>query len=170
MTKSDTEIYMKGNKWSATGIKLGVSHQGINNLNEQRFNFLKQMGVEYLEIRIPSSQSSYQDIIDIRHKVEDAGLKVFEIMTNDKYVMIESSLALPGRDEEIKFYQRFIQDLGKAGIDTTTYVWNYKGFPSNTSFFVILNTKAQRSLRTQRFEISYLFISSCSFIVSNSLI
>jgi mannonate dehydratase len=132
MTKADTsDVYMKGNKWSVSGIKLGVSHQGINNLNEQRFNFLKQMGVEYLEIRIPSNQSSYQDIIDIRHKVEDAGLKVFEIMTNDKYVMNESSLALPGRDEEIKFYQKFIQDLGKASIDTTTYVWSYKGFPSN---------------------------------------
>ncbi|MFC1716827.1 mannonate dehydratase [Candidatus Poribacteria bacterium] len=121
---------MKGNKWSESGIKLGVSHQGLNRLNEQRFNFLKQMGVEYLEIRIPSNQSSYQEIVDIRHKVEDAGLKVFEIMLADKYGMTESSLGLPGGHEEIKLFKRFIQDLGKAGIDTTTYAWHFIGFPS----------------------------------------
>jgi mannonate dehydratase len=120
-------INIKGNRWSDTGIKLGVSHQGMNRLNEQRFNFLKQMGVEYLEIRIPSSQSSYEEIVDIRRRVEDAGLKVFEIMLADKYVMNESSLGLPGRDDEIKFYKDFIKDLGRAGIDCTTYAWHFVG-------------------------------------------
>ena len=116
-----------GNKWSAKGLKLGISHQSPDELNEMHFNYLKQMGVEYLEIRIPSEKSSLKEIIAIRDKVERAGLKVFEIMLSDKYNMKESSLGLPGRDKEIKFFKNFIKDLGKAGIDTTTYAWHTGG-------------------------------------------
>jgi mannonate dehydratase len=116
-----------GNKWSATGLKLGISHQSPDELNEMHFNYLKQMGVEYLEIRIPSEYSSLKEIIAIRDKVESAGLKVFEIMLSDKYNMKDSSLGLPGKDKEIKFFQNFLKDLGKAGIDTTTYAWHTGG-------------------------------------------
>jgi mannonate dehydratase len=116
-----------GNKWSAKGLKLGISHQSPDELHDMHFNYLKQMGVEYLEIRIPSEYSSLKEIIAIRDKVESAGLKVFEIMLSDKYNMKESSLGLPGKDKEIKFFQNFIKDLGKAGIDTTTYAWHTGG-------------------------------------------
>lgn len=116
-----------GNKWSSSGLKLGISHQRPDELNDKHFNYLKQMGVEYLEIRIPSEQSSLKEIITIRDKVERAGLKVFEIMLSDKYNLKESSLGLPGRDAEIKLFQNFIKDLGKAGIDTTTYAWHTGG-------------------------------------------
>jgi len=131
MTQLNASKNQRGNSWSANGIKLGVSHQGLNRLNEQRFNFLKQMGVEYLEIRIPSAQSSYQELVTIKQKVEDAGLKVFEIMLNDKYGMFESALGRSGRDEEINLYHNFIRDLSKVGIDTTTYAWHFMGFPSS---------------------------------------
>ena len=80
-----SQASVKGNPWSVTGLKLGVSHQRPENLNDAHFNYLKQMGVEYLEIRIPVAQSSYRDIMAIRRTVEDAGLKVFEIMLADKY-------------------------------------------------------------------------------------
>jgi mannonate dehydratase len=116
-----------GNKWSATGRKMGVSHQRPANLTPGHLNYLKQMGVEYLEVRIPEENSSYDDIMDVREKVEGAGLKVFEIMLQRMYSSHEFALALPGRDEEIKFFQRWIKDLGKAGIDTTTYAWHTGG-------------------------------------------
>ncbi|MFC1694206.1 mannonate dehydratase, partial [Candidatus Latescibacterota bacterium] len=119
------KVCAKGNKWSATGLKLGVSHQRLAHLNEQHLNYLKQMGVEYLEIRIPSDQSSYNEIVDIRRKVEDAGLKVYEIMLRDKFMFKESALGHDGKDEEIKLFRRFIRDLGRAGIDCTTYCWYF---------------------------------------------
>jgi mannonate dehydratase len=121
------QINASGNNWSAKGLKLGISHQRPDELHEKHINFLKQMGVEYLEIRIPSEQSSLKNIIDIRDKVKKAGLKVFEIMLADKYNFKEAALGLPGREEEISFFQNFLRDLGKAGIDTTTYAWQTGG-------------------------------------------
>jgi mannonate dehydratase len=127
LLSSTRKINTTGNNWSARGLKLGISHQRPDELHENHFNYLKQMGVEYLEIRIPSEQSSFKNIIDIRNKVEKAGLKVFEIMLADKYNFKEAALGLPGKKEEILFFQNFLRDLGKAGIDTTTYAWQTGG-------------------------------------------
>ena len=146
MLASAQQINSGGNKWSAKGLKLGISHQRLNELNESHFNYLQQMGVEYLEIRIPSQQSSLQNIIEIRDKVENAGLKVFEIMLSDKYNIKESALGLRGKDEEIRFFQNFLRDLGKAGIDTTTYAWQTAGIMSTGS-------KITRGCRTRLFEL-----------------
>ncbi|MEE9460620.1 MAG: mannonate dehydratase [Bacteroidales bacterium] len=143
---SPRQIIAIGNKWSANGLKLGISHQRPNELHEKHINYLKQMGVEYLEIRIPSEQSSLKNIIEIRDKVEKAGLKVFEIMLADKYNFKEAALGLPGRDEEILFFQNFVKDLGKAGIDTTTYAWQTGGVYKT-------GTTMTRGCRTRLFEL-----------------
>jgi mannonate dehydratase len=121
------KVYASGNNWSSKGLKLGISHQRPDELHEKHFNYLRQVGVEYLEIRIPSETSSLKNLISIRKKVENAGLKVFEIMLADKYNCKKFALGLPGRDEEIKFFQDFLKVLGKAGIDTTTYAWHTGG-------------------------------------------
>jgi mannonate dehydratase len=85
------------------------------------------MGVEYLEVRTPAAESSFEELVEINRKVEDAFLLVFEIMLSDKYSSQEITLAGPKRDEEIAFFQSFLRDLGRAGIDTTTYAWNTGG-------------------------------------------
>lgn len=113
----------KGNQWTATGMKLGVSHQTVDKLNDMHFNYLKQMGVEYLEIRMMKPEVSYQEIMDIRKKVEDAGLKIFEVMISAQYRSKDYILATPKRDEAIRFFRDFIKTLGRAGIDCTTYGW-----------------------------------------------
>lgn len=117
----------RANLWHAKGLHLGVSHQTPALLNDAHLAYLKQMGVEYLEIRVPSAQGRYEDLVGIRRKVEDAGLKVFEILLTDKYTSPEFSLGLPGRDKEIEFFRNFLRDLGKAGIDATTYAWHTGG-------------------------------------------
>ncbi len=79
------------------------------------------MGVEYLEVRTPAANSSYEELVAIKRKVEDAGLQVFEIMLSDKYSSSKFTLGGPERDEEIRLFQDFPRNLGKAGIDATTY-------------------------------------------------
>jgi len=136
----------KGNRWTASGMKLGVSHQSPAMLNDAHLNYLKQMGVEYLEVRIPSAQSDYSELVRIKRAVEDAGLKLFEIMLADKYSSPEFALGLPGRDKEIAFFQRFLKDLGRAGIDATTYAW-YTGGVYQTG------TTLTRGCQTRLFEL-----------------
>jgi mannonate dehydratase len=91
------------------------------------------MGVESLEIRTPSSQSSYDDIVKIRDTVEEAGFEVFEITASDLYTLPETTLGRPGRKEELEFFKRFIKDLGRASIHTTTYAWHTGGVYSTGS-------------------------------------
>jgi mannonate dehydratase len=137
---------LPGNKWSAAGMRLGVSHQAPAMLTEQHLRYLKQMGVEYLEVRIPGAQASYERLAAIKRMVEDAGLRLFEIMLADKYSSPEFSLGLPGRDREIASFQGFLRDLGKAGIDTTTYAW-YTGGTYQTG------TTTTRGCETRLFQL-----------------
>lgn len=108
-------------------MKLGVSHQRPEQLTDSHLNYLKQMGVESLEVRILSPDSSFDTIMGIKDKVENAGLHLHEIMLNDKYSAPEVCLGLEGRDETIALIQRFIKDLGRAGIEHTTYAWHTGG-------------------------------------------
>ena len=85
------------------------------------------MGVEYLEVRLPAAEASIETLKAIRRKVEDAGLRLFEIMLSDKYSSHEFTLGLPGRDAEIRLFQDFLKRLGGAGIDATTYAWHTGG-------------------------------------------
>jgi mannonate dehydratase len=104
-------------------VKLGVSHQTPEGLTEERLAFLKGMGVDAVEVRVPSMASSYDDIVAIKAKVEGAGIALHEIMLSDKYSTPEVCLGLPGRDETVALIKRFITDLGRAGIKHTTYAW-----------------------------------------------
>jgi mannonate dehydratase len=104
-------------------MKLGVSHQTRDKLTDSRLAYLRALGVEALEVRIPAAQSSFDDILRIRDKVESAGMVLHEVMLMDKYSSAEVCLSLPGREETMSLLKRFICDLGRAGIGYTTYAW-----------------------------------------------
>ena len=104
-------------------MKLGVSHQRPERLTPEHLAYLRQMGVECVEVRTRSEHSSYEDLVSIRDKVEKAGLKIFEIMLSDRYNFRRIALGLPGHDEDMAFFKSFIRDLARAGIDHTTYAW-----------------------------------------------
>lgn len=112
---------------SKGAMKLGVSHQRPEQLTKEHLDYLRQMGVESLEVRLLAAQSSYDHIVRIRDTVQEAGFQLFEIMVDDRYNLPKTALGLPGRDEEIQFFKRWIRDLGRAGIDTTTYCWHSGG-------------------------------------------
>lgn len=108
-------------------MKLGVSHQSPELLADAHLSYLKQMGVESLEVRTTSDRCSYDHIMQIKETVDDAGLHLHEIMLNDKYSCAEVTLAQPDRDATIELLQCFIEDLGRAEIKHTTYAWHTGG-------------------------------------------
>jgi mannonate dehydratase len=81
------------------------------------------MGVESVEVRIPDQLSTYDEMAGIRDRVEEAGLHLFEIMRGDRYDSPEIALGLPGRVREIERFKSFLKDLGRVGVDCTTYTW-----------------------------------------------
>ena len=128
-------------------MKLGVSHQRPDMLNPAHLSYLKQMGVEYLEVRLPVAQASYETLAGIKRTVEGAGLKLFEIMPADLYTSPEFTLGLPGRDAAIALFQGFLRNLGKLKIDATTYAW-YTGGVYQTG------TTETRGCATRQFQLA----------------
>ena len=112
---------------SSPALQLGVSHQTPDTLTPARMNFLRQVGVEKIEVRIPSSASGYDDICRVRDTVEGAGLRLHEIMLADRYSCRPIALGLPDSGAEIDLFKRFIRDLGRAGVGVMTYAWHTGG-------------------------------------------
>ena len=112
---------------SAPSLQLGVSHQTPQTLTPSRLRFLRQMGVEKVEVRIPSSASSYDDIRRVQDTVQDAGLALHEVMLADRYSCRPIALGLPESAAEIALFKRFLHDLGRTGVGTTTYAWHTGG-------------------------------------------
>ena len=108
-------------------MKLGVSHQRPEVLTEDHFRYLHSMGVEAMEVRIPSEHSSLSELEEIKRRVEDADFELFEIMLADRYGCTEIAIGGPNRDQDIDIFCRFLEDLGRAGIDKTTYSWHFAG-------------------------------------------
>ena len=112
---------------NSPALQLGVSHQTPKTLTPERMRFLRQMGVEKIEVRIPSSASGYDDICRVRDTVEGAGLGLHEIMLADRYSCRPIALGLPDSGAEIDLFKRFIRDLGRAGVGVMTYAWHTGG-------------------------------------------
>jgi mannonate dehydratase len=127
-------------------MKLGVSHQTPDMLTPGRLAYLRQMGVQQVEVRAPADWCSYENIAGIRDTVEAAGLTVFEVMRSDAYNSEAIALDLPSRDTEMARFHEFLRDLGRAGIDTTTYAWHTGGVYATGS-------TTTRGCRTRLFEL-----------------
>ena len=108
-------------------MKLGVSHQRPEILTEERLRYLHAMGVEAMEVRVPMDKSSLSELEEIRERVENAGFELFEIMLSDHYSFPEAAIGGPERDRDIDLFCDFLERLGKAGIDKTTYSWHFEG-------------------------------------------
>ena len=108
-------------------MKLGISHQRPEDLNEERFRYLATMGVESMEVRLSSADATFEHLLDIRDRVTAAGFEVHEIMLEDLYSAPAFALALPERDAVIDRFNAFLTDLGRLGIRYTTYAWHTGG-------------------------------------------
>ena len=83
--------------------------------------FVKQLGVEYVNLGAPRELATAEGFIKMRQRYEGAGLKVWNIGNASVHCMEAVVLNLPGRDEKIEEYKQYLRNLAKAGIYYTTY-------------------------------------------------
>jgi len=91
--------------------------------SDDQLRFARQLGLNYVYTWVEAHQRGYDFLENLRQKVADAGLTLYNagnyhIAKSDKI-----HLALPGRDEVIEEFKTFIRNLGRAGIHTTTFTW-----------------------------------------------
>lgn len=101
------------------GIKLSV--QMPTNPTDEDLQFVRQLGVEYVNIPTGGENSTFENFLRLRKRVEAVGLKVWNIGNSDVHNMEEVTLNLPGRDRKIEEYKTYLRNLGRAGIYYTTY-------------------------------------------------
>ena len=108
-------------------MKLGVSHQRPQDLNQARLDFLLGLGVEAIEVRLSSTEATREHLEQIVERVKGTGLELHEVMLEDLYNSTSAALGLPERDKDLDFFKNFIRDLGDLGIPHTTYAWHTGG-------------------------------------------
>jgi mannonate dehydratase len=101
------------------GIKISLQISG--DATDEDLQFAQQLGVEYVNIPSGGNKSTLENFIRLKRRVEDAGLKVWNIGNSNVHNMPEVTLNLPGRDAKIEEYKNFLRNLAKAGIFYTTY-------------------------------------------------
>ena len=111
------------------GIK--ISMQVDEQVTAEDLAWIKQMGVEYLNIQTGNGRATLENFLAIRKRVEAAGLKVWNIPNNENRNIEEVTLNLPGRDQKIQWLQQYIRDTGKAGITYITYAHMANGIWSS---------------------------------------
>lgn len=100
-------------------IKLSV--QMPTDPSDEDLQFVRQLGVEYVNIPTGGERATLDNFIRLKTKVEASGLKVWNIGNSNVHNMEEVTLNLPGRDRKIDEYKAYLRNLAKAGIFYTTY-------------------------------------------------
>ncbi len=82
--------------------------------------YVKQLGVGEVVIHTPKfateGRHEFMDLLRLRTRVEDAGLKIAAIENLPRSFYDKIVLGLPGRDEQIENYRTTVRNMGKAGI------------------------------------------------------
>ncbi|MBS1872404.1 MAG: mannonate dehydratase [Acidobacteria bacterium] len=111
------------------GIK--ISMQVDEKVADEDLVWIKQMGVDYLNVQSGKGRATLDNFLAIKKRAEAAGLKVWNISNNDNRNIEEITLNLPGRDEKIAWLKQYIRDTGKAGIGYITYAHMANGIWSS---------------------------------------
>jgi len=100
----------------------------FNQLTDEKLQFAKQLGVSGVQMNLlghsslPGEQQwEYEDLLALRLKTEEYGLKFEAIENVPLHFYDKALLGLPGRDEQIAHYTNTIRNMGRAGIPVLGY-------------------------------------------------
>ena len=112
----------------APGIKMSVQVGG--DPTDQQLTFVKQLGVEYVNINTFGKAATLETFKRVKAKVDAAGLKVWNIGNGNVHNMEEVTLNLPGRDAKIDEYLAYLRNCAAVGVYYTTYAHMGNGITS----------------------------------------
>jgi mannonate dehydratase len=145
--------YIKGLVNTKPGIQVGTKWQGnitknpdgSFNLDPDGIKFLHQIGIEWVMVNNSPARTA-QEMKQLKKQIEDAGFKIFRLADSLLHNMPQITLNLPGRDEKIDEYLRYISNMGEAGIHYSTYAHMGNGIWSDDERAPIRGGAAGRTL------------------------
>ena len=119
-------------------IKIGLG--AIHDLDDDRMCFARQLGLEHIIMHTPplpaAERWEFRDLLQLRTRVEAAGLKLAAIENVPEHFMDEIKRGTPRRDEKIENMRQTIRNMGRAGVRTLGYhfmllgVWRTEHSPT----------------------------------------
>jgi len=76
--------------------------------------FAQQLGVEYVNIPTGGEDATLENFMRLKHRVEAAKLRVWNIGNSNVHNMPEVTLNLPGRDAKIEEYKNYLRKSGQG--------------------------------------------------------
>lgn len=107
--------------------KIRIAIGQFNQLTEEHILFARQLGVEDIVLNTPilpgEAQWEFMDLLQLRMRCQDAGLRLASIENVPVGFYDKAMLGLPGRDEQIEHMATTIRNMGRAGIPILGYHW-----------------------------------------------
>lgn len=107
--------------------KMRLALGQFNEVTEETLLFAKQLGVEDIQLNTPKlpgdKQWEFMDLLQLRTRIEDAGLRLIALENVPVSFYIKVMLNLPGADEQLEHMANTIRNMGKAGIHILGYHW-----------------------------------------------
>lgn len=126
---------------SERSMRVGIGQ--LRDPSRDRLRLIRQLGVEDVifnfyatePAELPLSGESewdLQELVQLRNRVEDAGLRLAAIENLPAYFYDDIVLGREGRDEQIEAVKRTIRNIGKADIPALGYNWMPNGVWSSS--------------------------------------
>lgn len=106
---------------SSPGPQIGTKISHDPSRDEVRF--VKQLGLEWMMVNVPHDERGepVEPYETIRRRFNDLGLKIYRLANLSCHNMPEVVLNLPGRDEKIDEYRRYLRAVARVGVRYVTY-------------------------------------------------
>jgi len=92
--------------------------------SEEELLFVRQLGVDHAYAYVGADNSDVQSLTDLRLRVADAGITLFDVAYPALIRAEEIHLGLPGRDEAIDAFNSFVTNVGRAGIKGIDFIFS----------------------------------------------
>jgi mannonate dehydratase len=113
------------------GIQIGTQLSSAATADEMQL--AQQLGVEWVMTDLPPAQHTLENYQTLQRRFAAHGLKIYRLGNSSCHNMEAVTLNLPGREEKIQEYLRYIRLLGKAGIHYATYAHMGNGIWSSAA-------------------------------------
>jgi mannonate dehydratase len=135
----------KIDEYDPANIKL--SHRVPARISDDDLLFLKQIGLRWARVELGDEVTPLEFLRATQQRYERAGLRVYSAV-HRSYRSERLQLGLPGRDQDIEEFQRFLRDIGRLGIP----VANIDFHPANT--YTTAMVESPRGYSAREFKLS----------------
>jgi len=105
-----------------------IAHRiDARSVSDEDLLFFEQIGLKWARLEFGEGDTPFEYLRSVDQKFARFGMKVFSGV-HYSYRSKRVQLGLPGRDQDIEMYQRFLRDIGKLGWPVASYDFH----PANT--------------------------------------